>query len=273
MTGRRSGSRRCRARSGGWRLAATLMVLALGSTACGSGAGGEESGDGTAIDGSITVFAAASLEGTFGQLAQRFEEAYPGAEITLNIAGSSDLATQITEGAPADVFASADTRTMDRLVGAGLLAGDPTDFATNTLQLVVPPDNPADVGSLADAAGPGVKTVICAEQVPCGAMAARVEEAAGIELTPVSEEASVSDVLGKVRSGEADAGLVYVTDARTAGTSVLGIPVPEATGVITTYPIAGLADSAETTTAVAFVDFVTGTTGRAVLMEAGFGVP
>jgi molybdate transport system substrate-binding protein len=273
MTGPRSGSRPCRTHSSRWCLAAILAVLALGSAACGEGTVGEGTGDGSAIDGSITVFAAASLEGTFTELALRFEEAHPGAEITLNVAGSSDLATQIAEGAPADVFASADTSTMDRLVGAGLLSGDPTDFATNTLQLAVPPDNPADVASLADAARPGVKTVVCAAQVPCGAMAARVEEAAGIDLTPVSEEASVTDVLGKVRSGEADAGLVYVTDVRTAGGSVLGILVPEATGVITTYPIAGLAGSAEGTTTRAFLDFVTGTNGRIVLEEAGFGVP
>ncbi|OUM39630.1 molybdate ABC transporter substrate-binding protein [Arthrobacter sedimenti] len=252
--------------------APVVVVLAAG---CGgnvpAGGGTERTGD--AVDGAITVFAAASLTVPFTDLAARFEEAHPGADVTLTFAGSSDLATQITEGAPADVFASADTRNLDRVEAAGLLAGDAVRFATNTLELAVPSGNPAGISSLADAARPGVKTVVCAQQVPCGAVTAQVEEAADVDLTPVSEESSVTDVLGKVVSGEADAGLVYVTDVRAAGNAVLGIPLPEAAGAVTTYPIAALADSEDTATAQAFVDYVLGADGRAVLGAAGFGAP
>nr|WP_246021366.1 molybdate ABC transporter substrate-binding protein [Arthrobacter echini] len=229
---------------------------------------------GTDTDGgSITVFAAASLEESFTELADRFEETRPGTVVTLNVAGSSDLATQISEGAPADVFASADEATMERIAATDLLDGEPVTFATNTLQLAVPPDNPADITSLADAARPGIRTVVCAAQVPCGAAAERVAEAAGVELSPVSEESSVTDVLGKISSGEADAGLVYVTDVRAAGDAVEGIAVPEAADVVNTYPIAALTDSEAAETAHAFVDFVTSADGRTVLEAAGFGAP
>jgi len=191
--------------------------------------------------------------------------------VVLTFAGSSDLATQISEGAPADVFASADTRTMARLQDDGRLAGDPVDFASNILELAVPPDNPADIASLADAARPGVKTVVCAQQVPCGAATAQVEELSGVHLSPVSEEASVTDVLGKITSGQADAGLVYATDVQRAGEAVLGIGVPEAADVVNTYPIAFLTDAADPDAARSFVDFVAGPEARVVLEAAGFG--
>ncbi|MHA7189919.1 molybdate ABC transporter substrate-binding protein [Arthrobacter sp. MDT2-16] len=250
---------------------ALALAVVLATTACGTSTPDDAGGD--TIDGSITVFAAASLKDSFTELAGAFEQAYPGTEVSLNFAGSSDLVTQITEGAPADVLASADAATMGKAGDAGLLAGEPVDFASNTLQLAVPADNPAGITSLADAAGPGVKTVVCAVQVPCGAAAARVEQAAGVDLMPVSEESSVTDVLGKVTSGEADAGLVYVTDVRAAGDAVRGIEVPEAAAAVTTYPVAALADSADPATAQAFVDFASGPFGRAVLGAAGFGAP
>ncbi len=250
--------------------AAAAVVLAL--TACGTAdpdAAGSSGAD--AVDGSITVFAAASLTASFTELAAQFEEAYPGAEVSLNFAGSSDLATQISEGAPADVFASADAGTMAKV--ADLLAGDPVEVATNTLQLAVPPDNPAGITSLADAARPGIRTVVCARQVPCGAAAVQVEEASGVDLSPVSEESSVTDVLGKVTSGEADAGLVYVTDVRAAGDAVRGIDIPEAADAPTAYPIAALADSGDAGTAQEFVEFASGPSGQSVLGAAGFGAP
>lgn len=252
---------------------AMLLLTGCGGARDATGTGGSAAADGAAIDGSITVFAAASLTGTFTDLARRFEDGHPGAEVRLTFAGSSDLVTQIIEGAPADVFASADTRTMQQVSDEGLLAGTAVDFATNTLQLAVPPDNPAGISSLADAARPGVKTVVCAEQVPCGVAAAAVTGAEGVDLDPVSEESSVTDVLGKVTSGEADAGLVYGTDVRAAGGSVLGIDLAEAGAGVTTYPITALAESPEGATAQAFVDFVTGPEGRAVLTAAGFGAP
>jgi molybdate transport system substrate-binding protein len=253
-----------------------LAAVVLGLSACGSPPdAGRAATDPAAggVDGSITVFAAASLREPFTELAEQFEAAHGGAGVTLTFAGSADLVTQITEGAPADVLASADHRTMDRVGSEGLLAADAVDFATNTLQLAVPPDNPAGIASLADAARDGVRTVICAEQVPCGAATRRVAEAAGVELRPVSEETSVTDVLGKVTSGEADAGLVYVTDVLAAGDAVLGIALPQAASAATTYPIATLSTSEEQETARAFVEFVTGGRGRAVLGAAGFGAP
>ncbi|WP_291045530.1 molybdate ABC transporter substrate-binding protein [Herbiconiux sp.] len=224
------------------------------------------------LDGLITVFAAASLKGTFTELADEFEAEHPGVSVELVFAGSSDLVTQITEGAPADVFASADERNMAKLVDEALITPDaPVDFATNVLQIAVPPTNPQGVETLADLAAAGVATVVCAPQVPCGAATAAVESAAGIDIAPVSEESSVTDVLGKVTSGEADAGLVYVTDVTAAGDAVRGIAFPESAEAVNVYPIAPVADGRNPEVAVAFIDFVTGSRGRAVLGAAGFG--
>ena len=242
-------------------LAALSAVVLAGSL---TGCSAEEA------PGTVTVFAAASLTAAFTELADDFEAAHPGTVVELSFAGSSDLATQIENGAPADVLATADTATMQRVREAGLTAADPVPFATNVLEIAVPPGNPAGVRSLADLARVGVATVVCAPQVPCGAAALAAEEAAGVAIDPVSEESSVTDVLGKVRSGEADAGLVYVTDVRAAGDAVLGIPFPEARQAVTTYPIAPLTDSEA---AARFTAFVTGDEGRAVLEAAGFGAP
>ncbi|WP_240615985.1 molybdate ABC transporter substrate-binding protein [Nakamurella deserti] len=223
----------------------------------------------TGVQGTLTVFAAASLKTTFTALGATFEAENPGVAVTFGFAGSSDLVTQLTDGAPADVFAAADTATMDRVVAAGL-AADPVAFARNTLVIVTPPDNPAAIASFGDLAGVGVSVVVCADAVPCGSATARVEDATGVRLTPVSEEQSVTDVLNKVRTGEADAGLVYVTDARAAGDAVHTVPFAESGEAVNTYPIAALTDAADPTAAAAFIALVTGTTGRAVLADAGF---
>lgn len=249
-------------------------AVALGAGACSSSppeASTDRSADSPA--GSITVFAAASLTATFTTLATDFEAAHPGASVELQFAGSADLATQILEGAPADVFASADEMNMTRLSDEGLVGGEPVDFATNVLEIAVPPGNPAGIGGLADLADPGVKLVVCAPQVPCGTAAATVAEAADVTLSPVSEEASVADVLGKVTSGEADAGLVYVTDVLAAGKAVDGVPFAESDEAVNTYPIAALAGSDAVDVAHAFVAFVSGEDGRSVLGAAGFGQP
>ncbi|MET0355002.1 molybdate ABC transporter substrate-binding protein [Plantibacter sp. lyk4-40-MEA-4] len=225
------------------------------------------------LSGSITVYAAASLKTTFTELAEDFEEAHPGTTVELTFAGSSDLVTQLTNGAPGDVFASADEKNMAKLTDADLVEGDPVDFATNVLQIAVPPSNPAGVKTFADLARPGVKTVVCAPQVPCGAATAAVEDATGVALSPVSEESSVTDVLGKVTSGEADAGLVYVTDVIAAGDAVRGITFPESSKAVNTYPIAPLAGSANPTVAAAFAAYVVSAEGQRVLADAGFGAP
>src|SRR5450830_591729 len=203
-------------------MAAAVIV---GAAACASGgqAGPTYAKPTSApLSGSIMVFAAASLKGSFTEIASRFEARHPGLRVNLSLAGSSDLVNQITEGAPADVFASADTRNMAKLTAAAIVDGSPVNFATNTLEIAVPPTNPAHVAGFADLARAGVKTVICQAQVPCGAATAAIETATGVKLAPVSEELSVTDVLGKVFSGEADAGLVYVTDVKAAGARVKG---------------------------------------------------
>lgn len=257
-------------------LAATV-ALSLSACAGGSTPAAPESPAASAsasLEGSITVFAAASLKATFTELAAEFEAANPGTTVELTFAGSSDLVTQITEGAPADVFASADEKNMAKLTDAGLIDADaPVDFATNVLEIAVPPGNPAGVKDFADLADPAVKTVICAAQVPCGAATATVETATGIDIVPVSEESSVTDVLGKVTSGEADAGLVYVTDVISAGDAVQGIEFAESSQAVNTYPIAVVKDSVAPDVAAAFVAFVTGSVGQDVLSAAGFGQP
>ena len=261
-------NRRTRRVAGATTTAAVAAVLA----AC-AGAPPAASPTTDSLQGSITVFAAASLTGTFSELAEQFEAAHPGTTVELNFAGSADLVTQITEGAPADVFASADEKNMAKLTDADLVTGEPVDFATNVLEIAVPPANPAGIGTFADLAAPGVKLVICAPEVPCGAAAAEVERASGVTLAPVSEESSVTDVLGKVLSGEADAGLVYVTDVIAAGDAVEGIEFDESAESVNTYPIAALTGAEASDAAAAFVAFVTGDAGRAVLSAAGFGRP
>ncbi len=242
-------------------------LLLAGTAACG-GDGGSDGGDTT-----LTVYAAASLTTTFEELAERFEESHDGVDVELSFAGSSDLVAQIQSGAPADVFASADEANMDKLTADGLQGSEPRVFATNTLQIATPPDDPAGVGSLADLADPDLNLVVCAPEVPCGAAAVRLAEEAGVTLAPDSEEQSVTDVLGKVTSGEADAGLVYVTDVVAAGDDVRGIDVPEARSVVNAYPIATVADSDEADLAQEFVDLVLGDEGQQVLADAGFGRP
>jgi molybdate transport system substrate-binding protein len=255
------------------RLLATLGVgILLAVAGCSAPAAPAPSASTTkdSLTGSITVFAAASLTKTFGELATKFESAHPGVTVATSFAGSADLVAQITAGAPADVFASADTKNMAKV---STLVGTPVDFATNLLEIAVPPGNPARIATFADLAKPGVKAVVCAPAVPCGAATVAVELATGVKLTPVSEENAVTDVLGKVSSGEADAGLVYVTDVKGAGSSVTGIPFAESSSAVNTYPIATVTASKNATVAKAFVDYVTGTVGRAVLAAAGFGAP
>jgi len=221
----------------------------------------------------ITVFAAASLKSSFTEIGRVFEAENEGVTVAVSFAGSSDLVAQIQQGAPADVFASADTANMDKATADDLVEGTPADFATNTLEIATPPDNPAGIDSLDDLADPDATVVLCAAEVPCGAAAAGVEAAAGIDIKPVSEEQSVTDVLNKVVSGEADAGLVYVTDVKAAGDTVLGVTFPESSEVVNTYPIAALSGSEHLDVARAFADFVTGTEGQAILQAAGFAKP
>jgi molybdate transport system substrate-binding protein len=251
-------------------MTAILMAATLAGCAAG-GAPGSASPNNSGNGGTLTVFAAASLKASFTELAKTFETQHSGTKVALSFAGSADLATQINQGAPADVFASADTVNMGKLQDTGLVDGVPQVVATNTLAIAVPPGNPAGIRSFADLAKAGTRLVQCAQQVPCGAAAAAVEQQAGTDLNPVSEENSVTDVLGKVISGEADAGLVYVTDVQSAQGKVEGIPFPEAAGAANSYPIAVLSDSGNSAGARAFLELVTGPEGQRVLAKAGFG--
>lgn len=236
-------------------------------------AGCDSAGSTTAEGESITVFAAASLKSAFTEIGEQFETDNPGSSVEFSFAGSSDLVTQLTQGADADVFASADVRNMERAVAAGLVEGAPVDFASNTLTIVVAPGNPKGIKSFADLTKPGVSVVVCAPPVPCGGATEKVEKATGVTLAPVSEETSVTDVLGKVTSGQADAGLVYLTDAAGAKDKVASVAVPEAAQAVNTYPIAVLKDPGHAQLAQRFVELVTGEAGQKALAKAGFAKP
>jgi len=246
--------------------AATVLVLS-GAAGCGS------DDDGGSTETTITVYAASSLKTAFTELGAQFEAAHEGVTVQFNFAGSSDLVAQVQQGAPADVIATADTANMDKLVDGSLLGTDPENFASNTMEIAVPPGNPAGVTSLADLAGKGVNLVLCAPEVPCGAAAEKIQEIAQLTFHPVSEEQNVTDVLNKVITGEADAGLVYVTDIQAAGDQVEGVTFPEAAEAVNTYPIAEVGDAHEPDLAQAFIDLVLGEQGRTVLQDAGFAQP
>ncbi|WP_431240712.1 molybdate ABC transporter substrate-binding protein [Mycolicibacterium aichiense] len=250
-------------------LAAGLLLIA----GCSSSAQQPSSTPTSAGNQKIIVFAAASLKTTFTAIGDQFSKDNPGASVEFSFAGSSDLVTQLTQGAPADVFASADTKNMDKARQAGLLAGAPVDFASNTLTIAVAPGNPKGIKTFQDLAKPGLTVVVCAPQVPCGSATQSVENKTGVKLTPVSEESSVTDVLNKITSGQADAGLVYVTDAAGAGDKVLAVSFPEAAGAVNTYPIAALMQSGNPTLTGKFVDLVTSPAGQEILTKAGFGKP
>lgn len=243
-------------------LAAVGAASALLLAGCGSSAGAPQT---------LTVLAAASLTETFNALGKQFQTDHPGVTVKFNFAGSSELAQQIVNGAPADVFASASDATMKTVTDANLTRAKPVTFAKNVLQIATPPGNPKKIATFADLAKPGVKVVICAPQVPCGAATVKIEKATGVTLQPVSEEADVKSVLSKVESGDADAGLVYVTDVNSAGDKVQGVNFPEAAKAATDYPIAVIKNAPDLATQ--FVAMVTGEQGQKALAQAGFATP
>ena len=224
------------------------------------------------FEGTVTVFAAASLTETFDALKLAFESVNPGVEVVYNYGGSSALAEQIVQGAPADVFAAASTATMTTVTDASL-AATPTDFATNTLEIAVPVGNPGKVTGLDDFADKDLAIAVCAEEVPCGAASAQIFEATGITPSVDTYEQDVKAVLTKVELGEADAGLVYVTDVKAAGDAVEGVEFAEAADAVNDYPIATLTEATNPDAADAFVAFVLSAEGQAALSDAGFGTP
>ena len=222
--------------------------------------------------GTITVFAAASLMGTFTQLGKQFEAAHPGDTVKFSFGASSTLATQITSGAPADVFASAAPANMNTVLDAGD-ASNPENFAKNTAEIAVPPSNPANVTSVSDLAKSSVKVAVCQPQVPCGVVGAEVFKNAGITVKPVTLQPDVKSVLTQVELGNVDAGMVYVTDVMAAGAKVKGIIIPASENASTLYPIAAISSSNELAVAQAFVAYVLSPAGQSVLTAAGFEKP
>jgi molybdate transport system substrate-binding protein len=219
----------------------------------------------------VTVLAAASLKDVFTKLEPQFEAANSTADLRFNFGGSSDLAQQIVNGAPADVLASANEAQMKVVADAGKVDGKAEPFVTNVLTIVVPPGNPKNIHSFADLAKPGVTEVVCAPQVPCGAATKKIEQATSIKLSPASEEQDVLAVLSKVEAKVADAGLVYVTDARTADGKVQEINFPEASMAVNTYPIAVIKNSPHPQLVQAFVAFIHSPGAQAQFTDAGFG--
>lgn len=248
---------------------AAAAVLVAGCSSSGAGNPGPTVESSGALSGSITVYAASSLTEAFDTLKNRFEGAHSGTHITISYGASSDLATQIDNGAPADVFASASTTNMQQVK----TAAHPTNFVTNTLEIATPPSNPAHINSVQDLAGPGVKVAVCDPAVPCGVVAQQVFDNAKITVHATAREADVKSTLAAVESGEVDAGMVYVTDVRAAGQQVHGVPIPADLNASTEYPIATLTSSQNPALARAFVDYVLSPAGTKVLTADGFSSP
>jgi molybdate transport system substrate-binding protein len=243
-----------------------------GSPAAGSSPSASASASAAAQTGAITVLAASSLKGTFTQLGQQFEAAHPGDTVKFSFGASSALATEITSGAPADVFASAAPANMTTVVKAGDASG-PQDFAKNTAEVAVPPKNPGNIAALTDLAKSSVKVALCQPQVPCGVVAAAVFKNAGITVRPVTLQPDVKSVLTQVELGSVDAGVVYVTDVKAAGAKVKGVTVPAGENASTLYPIASISSSKHLSEAQSFVNYVLSATGQQVLAAAGFEKP
>jgi molybdate transport system substrate-binding protein len=249
------------------RLAAAMAVAALALAACGDGT---TSGGSSGSANEIKVFAAASLTAAFTELGQQYTSANGGTKVTFNFAGSQALATQIQQAAPADVFASADTTNMDKVKD---LVGTPQNFASNLLQIVVEKGNPKGVKTLDDLANPDLKVVLAAPDVPAGKYAAEALNTAKVTVKPVSEEDNVKAVVTKVSLGEADAGIVYVTDVTAGGDKVQGVDIPKDQNVTATYPIASVKAGKAQDKAQAFMDLVLSDQGQQVLKQYGFLPP
>ena len=247
-------------------LGAAALLAGCASTAPAPVASGSAS-SADAISGTVEVYAAASLQRSFDEIASAFEQEHPGVTVSAVYDGSSTLATQIGEGAPADVFASADEKNMAKVSAQ---APEPQLFAGNTLVIAVPEGNPGGVRTLADLAR--VTTVLCAPEVPCGAASTTLLSNAGVTVSPASSEQNVTAVLTKVAAAEADAGLVYATDV--VGRDDVEAIVPEgADAVVNRYPIAALTDAPNPDAASAFVAFVLSDEGQRILADAGFRAP
>jgi molybdate transport system substrate-binding protein len=256
-------------------LAAAMALAGCGSSgkinASSTAAAGTSSG--ANVTGTITVLAAASLTGTFNRLGQMFQTAHPGTTVKFSYGGSDTLAAQITQGAPADVFAAASPATMKTVTDAGDANGTPQNFVKNQLVIAVAPGNPKKIASLNDLTDPKLKVVLCAPTVPCGSAATKAQKAAGLTVKPVSQAQDVKSALTPVELGEADAALVYRTDAKAAAGKVDAVEFPESAGAINEYPIAALKNAPNAVGAQAWVNYISSPDAQAVLIAAGFQAP
>ena len=252
---------------------AALAGCSSSSTSPSSTASGSASGSAQALSGTITVFAAASLQQTFTALAKTFEQAHPGTTVKFSFNGSDTLAAQIDQGAPADVFASANQSTMQTVQKAGNTTGTPTVFVKNTLEIAVQPGNPKGIKTLADLTKAGLKVAECAATVPCGSAAVKALAAAKVKLTPVTYETEVTSALAKVELGEVDAALVYHSDILGADGKVEGVVFSTASTAVNSYPIDVLKGSTNPTLAQAFESFILSSSSEQYLLKAGFQAP
>ena len=245
-----------------------FAIAAVLLAACGNSSGNASTSP--SLSGTVSVFAAASLTAAFNALGSSFQRANAGVTVRFNFAGTPTLVTQIEQGAPADVFASADTANMDKLKGDGFTAGTPNVFARNKLEIVVAPGNPKGITGLADLANPGVIYITEAPTVPAGKYALQALKMARVTVTPKSLETDVKSVVSKIELGEADAGIVYTTDVAAAGSKVTGVPIPDADNVIATYPIVAVRATTNAAAANAFIAYVLSAAGQAKLLSFGF---
>jgi len=249
----------------------SLLIVAVAFLAgCGNPAATAASPSATALSGTLSVFAAASLTDSFEALGSAFQTAHSGVTVQFNFAGTPTLVTQIEQGAQADVFASADTTNMDKLKADGFTVGTPQVFAHNQLEIVVAPGNPKGITALADLAKPGVIYISAAATVPAGKYALQALAKAGVTVTPKSLETDVKSVVSKVELGEADAGVVYTTDVKAAGSKVEGVPIPAADNVVATYPLVAVKGTKNSDVANAFIAFVLSSAGQSRLTSFGF---
>jgi molybdate transport system substrate-binding protein len=261
--------------------AALVLVALLATLGLFAGCGSDSTSGSTpattestpTVTGTVTVFAAASLKDAFAEAAVAFEKANPGAKVTLNFGSSSALAQQIAEKAPADVFASADQANMQKVVDGGGISGSPRVFATNSLEIIVASGNPKGITGLADLSTSGLIYVTAAPEVPIGKYAAQALQTAGVTVSPSSLEADVKAVVTKVTSGEADAAIVYATDVKAASAKAEGVTIPAEFNVVATYPLGVTTEAADPNAAAAWVAFITGGEGQAILASYGFGAP
>lgn len=249
---------------------AAAVAIAMAASGCSSD---DDTPSDAGSEAALTVLAASSLTGAFDDLADQFEAEHPGTTVNISYGSSSTLATQVIDGAPADVLATASPGSMAPVADEELTLGEPEVFAANSAAIAAPADNPADLTTLDDLAGDNVKVAVCVDTAPCGSVAADLFADAKLEITPVTQEVDVKSVLSKVTTGEVDAGVVYKTDVMAAGDDVYEVEIPDGISVTTNYLIATLDEAPELDLAQEFAALVTSPDGQAVLTEAGFQVP